>query len=201
MLDGSWLEAVSFAVFVGVAALAMARNRRTDGKTHPLRAWLRSFLASRPGLPVHAISKSAGVTRRTVEHHLEVLEWCGDAFGLREAGVHGYFLARTPLDAAQSILLLRRGRVLELVSYAAKTPGRTQTDVTAGLGMGRRVLRVYVDLLVGAGLLEERRVGARRLYYPTPRLLRILPLLEDAPMPAPPPPGRPAPRPPEEWRK
>ena len=194
------METILFAVVVGVVAFAMARFGKTGMEgalRNPKRRWLAWLVSRRPGLGVHAISQEAKIARGTVEWHLAVLEACGEVYELREGRSRRYFSSSTEREEADCIVLLRRGRVLDVVELTVDRPGRTQAELLLDLGMRRNVIRRYADLLVERSLLDERRDGAKRRYFPTPRLMRVLPLLHESSEECLPPPMDPpeAPRP------
>jgi hypothetical protein len=80
------------------------------------------------------------------------------------------------LASLASVLL--RGRILDIVRIIAQHPTISQGEIIDELPISRRVFRLYANLLVSNGLIQETRDVKRRRYTALPPLQDALRLAE-----------------------
>lgn len=164
------------ALLVVLGMVRRGKTRPDQAAAQPLRAKLVELICRRPGLRLCNLWKAMNTPRGTAQYHLFVLERSGIVESTHGAGASRYFPAGIPHTDALSLLL--RGRVLDLAGLVRRRPGCNQGQLIGVLGLSRRVFREYADLLVAAGLLQERRDWRTRTYFPTRHLEDVLPLAE-----------------------
>jgi predicted transcriptional regulator len=142
----------------------------------PMRAAMVAAVLDTPGLFLGELAARVGCSRATARHHLKVLRRAGllsiVSWGRRTA----VFPATMQTAEQDAWAALQRGRTMDLARLVRAEPGLVQKEITARLGLTRKMLRRYVDALVLGGLLQELEDPPFRTYHPTPLLGLLLDL-------------------------
>lgn len=162
------------------ALLVLAWRRKTtlDVAKHSVRQRLLSIITTRPAATIADLSRLVSAKRGTVEYHLRILERAGVIQSFHDLYERRYLLSSRGDPSreqwARRIIALRTGRALPLVERVLQHPGVIQVEITKSLGMTRKSVRKYVNVLAREGLLEEKRTPHSSSYYPTRVLERLL---------------------------
>jgi DNA-binding IclR family transcriptional regulator len=138
-----------------------------------IRSQLLALVQRRPGTRLLDLWKRLSVNRGTVDYNLEMLERVGAVQSLRQGGATRFYPGSFTAKEVRQFALLLRGFVLEVVRQILERPGIGQGELLHTVDISRRVFRVYVGLLTKEGLLEEKRAGKQRRYFPTPDLATL----------------------------
>ena len=147
---------------------------------HPLRERLLTLIRRIPGIRFSRVWKEVEATRGTAKYHIQMLERAQAIRAVRERGVTRLYPAQIDHAQQQVFAVLWRGRVLEVVRFILEHPFVGQAELTERLNISRKVLRGYVDLLIGQDLLQEDRGPHSRHYVATPKLARLVERLDQA---------------------
>lgn len=173
-----FLGSIASCLGVGMLALAWQRQGKRPSKPvneHPVRRRLVDLILRRPGVRLATLWKELEANRKTTKYHLLILEEANIVTSFKAQQTLRFFPSGTPIDNQRAVSVLLRGRVLEMAQEIAKSPGIVQKELGKALRLSRRVMRVYVDLMVAQGLLDEVIDRKARRYYPTRRLRDLLP--------------------------
>jgi predicted transcriptional regulator len=157
----------------GGAATALAPAVSADPLEHPLRARIRDRIAAHPGILAQELAEQLGCNRSTLRHHLTKLQEAGIVQVVASKQRAHVFLSTVAPDRQGALAALQRGRTWELALEVLRAPGQAQCDLTRRLGMSRKILRKYVNRLMGEGLLQEIESPPFLTYYPTRNLQEI----------------------------
>lgn len=152
---------VASATLAGLALAALAvglysRIARDRALAHPTRARVHAFVCAAPGQSIQGIARGVGLPRNTVEHHVRALERHG--YVRVEDGPAGKWVA--PVGEATSFEpLLARQHVPQLLAIVRASPGLTQAELAARLGMRKGHLSELLGELERAGTITREREG------------------------------------------
>lgn len=161
---------MDLGIFFAVA-LGVGRRLRQGGvRVHPTRRRLLEFVNAFRGTNSTRLARAMGLSRSQARHHLQVLEKAGMVKRIPLGRESHYFPAET--DAAEVDILSRaqHGRAWKIMGVVLAEPGITQRELGRRVDMTRKVLRVKLDILVDAGMIEEVIDGRLRRYLPGPRV-------------------------------
>jgi predicted transcriptional regulator len=165
---------------LGLGVFGMVRRRKTrvhNLPKHPARRRIIEFVFRRPGARFTTICDDLEINRGTGAYHMRLLEDAGIVEGVSDRRRHHYFPPGLPDDLKQALLLLNRGRVLDIVLKVAEEPGIVQRDLLEQVDVTRGMLRQYLDDLQEAKLIRERAAARNKKYYATPQLVDLLQML------------------------
>jgi len=136
-------------------ALLYHRIRPTDALANAKRARVYRFVCEAPGQTIQDIARGLGLPRNTVEHHVRTLEKNGF---LR---VHDGPRGKAVLPATSRVYepVLDREHVRDLLRILKESPGISQHELAARLGMRKGHLSTLVRDLEACGFLARRRDG------------------------------------------
>lgn len=167
------------AMFFGDGSRARPKAPGKPEQEHPVARQILATVKDAPGSSVSEIGRRTGTPRGTVHYHVDLLAKAGLLRTISHGRERRLFPRELDRDLATSIALLRRGRVLELASAVVADPGLAQKDIARKTTMPRKTLRTYADLLTKERLMVEIDDARFRRYYPTPRMQRLVALLEE----------------------
>ena len=173
-----WPQIGLGVVLTVVLVVGMAHRTKTDENHvlgHPLRKRIVEALRLRPGRRLADLGALVQSATSTTLYHLFVLERIGVIRSTHRSDATRYFPAETP-DADGWALLLR-GRIMDMAIYILHKPGASQKEILGVLTMNRKVFRDYADVLLEEQLVTEEKIWRGRLYFPTPRLEKLAPVI------------------------
>lgn len=153
------------------------RRGRRQGRSQARESFWNTLIESlrrRPGQSLSELRRLLGVSWGRIQYHLGLMRRAGLIREVAHGRERRVFPAATNESSASTLYLLRRGRVLDMVLLVSSRPGVRQWELTERLGIPRKTLRRYVELLTAQGLLVEERKGRERHYYPGARTWQAL---------------------------
>jgi predicted transcriptional regulator len=145
--------------------VAFSRLAGSDLLAHPVRALIHDWVRNHPGIHAPAIARSLGRARRTVNHHLAVLERSGLLRSERVNGYRCYFGIGVPTRLAGT-RVLRTELARRVLAAVQDAPGRDIAGVARSLGASYTGIVHHVHRLQEAGLLRAESRGAAKVLYP-----------------------------------
>lgn len=175
-----WDALASIVWILGLVTFyAMVRREKTSparAADHSMRARLVEWIRGRPGIRLSELWRAAGAPRGTIKYHLLVLERAEKIRSVEEPHTSRYFPpdGGPPPDALSALLA---GRILEMAKTLVDRPGLCQKEFADALGLQRKTVRHYATRLLEAKLVDAHRDQFRMRYFPTDRLLEVLPMV------------------------
>ncbi|WP_254841377.1 winged helix-turn-helix transcriptional regulator [Natronomonas marina] len=144
----------------------------------PTRAAVYEAIETAPGRSLSAIAAAVGVTKSTVEYHVDVLREAGLVAGTVVAGTRRFAPAGTDAELAGTLRADATAAMLEAV--AAEEPASV-TAVAEATDRAASTVSHHLSRLAERGLVERKRAGEAVLTSLAPATRRAL---ADDPAPA-----------------
>ena len=146
-----------------LATLPLVSRLRPDRLLeHPVRRLIYDTVRSRAGVHYRELLRLVGVSNGTLSFHLTHLERAGyvRSFRVRARRV----LLPTGRQASPGDFLVSE-RQQRIVEFLRGSPGASQRDVMAAVGMSRSSVSYNLRHLCGLRIVEARREAGRSRYY------------------------------------
>lgn len=122
---------------------------------HPERARILAAVGEKPGIHFRGLQRALDLRTGALVHHLRVLERHRLVTVRPEGHLRRYFL----VGAARENTPLLRGIRADLVELLAATPGLTQRDAAARLGVTKQAVHYHVKVLSAQGIVTQAPDG------------------------------------------
>lgn len=170
-------------------AVALALSPRQASRD--LLDQLASVVSAVPGITEAGLRRRTGLPRSSVRHHLRSLEESGVLKSKAVRKERHYFAAGMVEGTLDRESAVAHGRAHAVLREILLDPGLAQQDLCERVGMTRKILGGYLDVLADNGLIVATRDGRFQRYFAGPgieadfsaRLLETAPGLSDPTMP------------------
>lgn len=157
---------------------SMVRRDKTSPENlekHETRREMAEFVRENPGARLADVCSELDCNRGTATHHVTMME-SGELLESFRDGNCRHFFPADEYDelTKRRLAALNQRRTIEIVLAVAREPGMIQRELTARVKIPRRDVREIVDKLVPLRLIEERKQGVTKSYFPTPELREVL---------------------------
>jgi predicted transcriptional regulator len=151
-----------------VAAALVHRLGAEDALTHPRRRRIHEYVHENPGTTFRELSRATGLSAGNLRHHLSILTRTKvlvehtHRSTVRIFPNHGRYD-----DNWRSVVFLREKPLADLHAFVKEHDGCSQSDILdhfQALGWSRSTTQHRLLKLEGAGLVETRPRGRRKLY-------------------------------------
>lgn len=151
-----------------VLAPLMARRRKGGILDHPTRDGIVSHVMANPGVGTEEIRRHLRIGWGTAVYHLSALEEQGLLVSVRQSGNRHWFGAgHGSAEEREAIALLRSASARRVHNAIRLSPGRTQKEIAAELGISHAAVNFHVGRLARVGLVREVRDGRYVRYVAT----------------------------------
>ena len=160
---------------LGLAGVALyTRIRPTSALENETRKQIFEAVCHAPGMGVHAIAKSAGVSYSTTAYHLERLVEAGMIVMTPDGNKLCYYKNGGAFTETERRLLpiLKNEEATRLLEAILESPGTYRAALAGRLGVTATTINWHLKRLREAGLVEEVRAGRNAYLYPRTGALR-----------------------------
>lgn len=126
---------------------------------------LTSVVASLPGITEAGLRRRTGLPRSSVRHHLRSLVESGVLQSKPIRHEKHYFAGGLTEQALGREGALAHGRAHLVLREILLDPGLSQQDLCARVGMTRKIIGGYLDVLADNGLIMALREGRFQRYF------------------------------------
>jgi len=121
-------------------------------------------IKKKPGITFREITRELNVGVGTLQYHLRKLEDEGRVFSKRLGGKR-YLFPSEMREVAQRLLMAISTENKRKVILALLDGPLTQTKIIKKTGMSQPSVSYHLKSLIELGVVKERRVGRRRIYW------------------------------------
>ena len=150
-----WNEAVMFALITQLLPL-YSKIRREEVLDQYTRGKIHGYIIANPGEHYNSIKAQLKVKNGTLAYHLRVLEREGYVKSARDGPYKRFYPQEAVVPKNRSEFSSIQEVVLENVRAS---PGITQNDVAARMGVSSQVVNYHIRNLVRAGRIRLQREG------------------------------------------
>jgi WD40 repeat protein/DNA-binding transcriptional ArsR family regulator len=146
------------------------RIKKAEVLNNEIRGMIRGYIIANPGDNYNSIKKALGLNNGSLAYHLKVLERA-ELIKSRQDGMFKRFYPagmRIPHENGGEISEIQRVLLLEI----AGSPGISQKEIAALLGLSKGVVNYHVKILRDKKMLKIEKRGRKTYCYANPNMLK-----------------------------
>ncbi len=156
-------EVGKYALMKAMIIPLYSRVKKEEVLDHFVRGQIYGYIMSHPGQHYNAIKNELKVTNGTLSHHLKTLEIQGFIKSHRDGTYKRFYPMGAKLSKRKGIRL--SDLQLGILDNLRQSPGMTQSQVAAAMGMSQQSISYNLNLLVRNDITRYERSGVRKHYY------------------------------------
>jgi len=151
-----------------VAVPLYAKLEKGDVLENELRTQIYDLIRSTPGIHAHGLGDKIQIGWGTLIYHLHVLEKNHYVTSLRD-GRHKRFFPVGLINWTErdKVAALRNETTKRIYDIIRQTPHVIQIQIAQTVGLSAPAVKWHVARLIGARLIEQKKVGRTIVYEPT----------------------------------
>ncbi|MCK5290843.1 MAG: helix-turn-helix domain-containing protein [Thermoplasmata archaeon] len=157
-------ESAGFSLFNIFAFPLYSRIKKDEVLDHFVRGQIYQYIVSNPGKHYNSIREKLQVTNGTLSYHLRTLEVQGFIKSRKESIYRRFYPIEMKFPRDKGVKL--SDMQITILAALRRRPAPTQKDIAEDLGISQQVASYNLRILARKGLVQVRKDGRKRMYYP-----------------------------------